>query len=735
MKFKPFLFLICLFHFSNVQAQIFVNVNASGANDGSSWADAYSQIFDAIAAAEENAQIWIASGLYLASENDSTYLTPAYGVSLYGGFAGAEASIEERDWAANLTIISGDLNQDDVAGDFVTNRIENSRHLMLIQSGLDNTTILDGLIFENGQTLGADAGGDDRRGGAILAYGAPVIRNCIFRNNYGYFGGACYPRFEEASGSVFENCSFNSNSASSGGALYINSLDTASFINLVFNGNRSASNGGAVYHQATKGYWSNCDFDENQCGSDNRGGAIYSTNSELLINDGSFTSNQAFRTGGAIHMYNDGDTLYSYMNNCVFNDNASRWGGGVTIYDSLNFVRFSSCDFSNNLGSASGGAMSIGFQSTVALFDCFFDKNNAEGSGGAIFCQNENTVLLCDSTDFITNVSTGSGGAISAASGQQIEMKNSYLESNSGSIGGAIHMGEDSMDLANLTLVACIMLGNVADSQGGGLNVSNSDVFMLNCLVAFNFADGLGTGGGISQNVSDTDSDSMLIVHSTIANNIGALSAGIAQWTDGNDTTDAKVYLMNSILSNDGLNHAVEDGSPDFISYGGNLSSDESLVSFLIATNDVNDLDAKFVDDEDFDWHLTQESPAIDKAIDSPLEVDLDGNLRSGIPDIGAYEYQGLVSLNQPQIEGFDIKVIQQADQLRIKLNGSINGAGQFVLYQSNGSLVKKARFAKQLEGQEFDLDLYYLPTGLYYLSTKIEDKNLGTISVFFLND
>ena len=718
-----------------MHAQVFVNQLATGTNDGSSWENAYIEIYDAVSTADKNEEIWIAQGTYLAGINDSTYLTPTYGVSLYGGFVGNETSIDDRDWVNNPTIISGDLNQDDIAGDFETNRSDNSRHLLWILTGLDNSTVIDGLIFENGHTLGADASGDDRRGGAILSYGAPIVRNCVFRNNYGFFGGACYPRFDGATGTVYENCSFNTNSASSGGAMYVNSLDTASFINLSFSENRSASNGGAVFHQATKGFWQNCDFTENQCGSDNRGGAIYSDNSELLINDGTFNANQAFRTGGAIHIFNDGDTLYSFINNTEFSNNASRWGGAVTSYDSLNILKFSSCDFINNMGSASGGAMSVGFQSTVELFDCFFDKNEAESAGGAIFCQNENSVLLCDSTDFVTNVAAASGGAISAGSGQQITISNSYLESNGGSIGGAIHMGEDSMDLANLSLDACIILGNVADSQGGGINISNADVYMVNCLVAFNFADGVGTGGAISQNVSDTDSDSMLIVHSTIANNVGALSDGIAQWTDGNDTTQAKIYLMNSIISNEGTNYAIEEGNPEFISYGGNLSSDESMAGFLNGANDLNDVNPDFVDDEDFDWHLTEDSPAIDQAIDAPVEVDLDGNFRTGVPDIGAYEYQGFVFLEETVLQDIAISYMQESDHLKVTLKASLMGDGIFRLYHANGQLLKKARFSKRIEAQQFDLDLHYVPTGMYYLSTQMEGRQLSTISVFFFNE
>ena len=46
----------------------------------------------------------------------------------------------------------------------------------------------------------------------------------------------------------------------------------------------------------------------------------------------------------------------------------------------------------------------------------------------------------------------------------------------------------------------------------------------------------------------------------------------------------------------------------------------------------------KFVDNTEGDFHLTEESPAIDAGI-GPSDIDIDGNSRD-IPDIGAYEFE-----------------------------------------------------------------------------------------------
>ncbi|HEY0046574.1 MAG TPA: hypothetical protein VGB44_07685, partial [Flavobacterium sp.] len=45
-------------------AQIFVNSSATGANNGSSWANAYTNLQDALLDAPANASIWVKAGTY-----------------------------------------------------------------------------------------------------------------------------------------------------------------------------------------------------------------------------------------------------------------------------------------------------------------------------------------------------------------------------------------------------------------------------------------------------------------------------------------------------------------------------------------------------------------------------------------------------------------------------------------------------------------------------------------------
>ncbi len=102
------------------QRVIYVNGTAGGANDGSSWPNAFAVLQDALDAARVagnvDAEIWIAAGTYKPDRGtgDQTLAYELFGnVALYGGFAGWEECRDERDPGVNITTLSGDLNGDD----------------------------------------------------------------------------------------------------------------------------------------------------------------------------------------------------------------------------------------------------------------------------------------------------------------------------------------------------------------------------------------------------------------------------------------------------------------------------------------------------------------------------------------------------------------------------------------------------------------------------------------------
>ncbi|MFT5886017.1 MAG: hypothetical protein ACI9IP_002481, partial [Arcticibacterium sp.] len=128
LKFKNMKKIILLLTFiaflSKGNAQIYVDTDVTTNGDGTSWANAYNNLQDAIDAAAVNDEIWVAAGTYLPTDApDGTTSTGATDrnnafhlgtdMKIYGGFAGTETQLSQRDAATNITILSGDFDNDD----------------------------------------------------------------------------------------------------------------------------------------------------------------------------------------------------------------------------------------------------------------------------------------------------------------------------------------------------------------------------------------------------------------------------------------------------------------------------------------------------------------------------------------------------------------------------------------------------------------------------------------------
>lgn len=262
---------------------IHVNVLASGAtHDGTSWDTAYTSLQDALAVAESGDQIWVARGRYTpgpAASPTSTFTIPD-GVEVYGGFAGGETTLAERDPDAHPTVLSGDLAGDDTAdarGVTLTGggiAGTNAYHVVTV-NGVSSATVLDGLII---------TGGDARTGAAST------------------YGGGLHAT---SSGLLLQGVAFVGNAAASGGAVYLNS-GTPTLADARFEGNVAVSRGGAVLLQNSTPRITGAVFCGNAAVD---GGAVASLGSAPIMTNLAFGGNTASNRGGALYIYGGSPSL------------------------------------------------------------------------------------------------------------------------------------------------------------------------------------------------------------------------------------------------------------------------------------------------------------------------------------------------------------------------------------------------------------------------------------------
>ncbi|MEL7244349.1 MAG: choice-of-anchor Q domain-containing protein, partial [Cyanobacteria bacterium J06573_2] len=214
---------------------IFVKLNASGSNDGSSWTNAFADLQSAINAATSGEEIWVAAGTYKPTDGTDRSISFELpdGVTIYGGFAGGEASLDERDVKTNVTILSGDIGN---IGDTPDDRSDNSHTVVKLSSG---TATLDGLTIRDGNS------NDD--GGGVYNDGVLTLKNVVVRNNRAADDGGGIRNngtITIIDSTIANNTSIGTSPTSGGGGL-INTGTSATIINSTFSGNE-AKNGGAI---------------------------------------------------------------------------------------------------------------------------------------------------------------------------------------------------------------------------------------------------------------------------------------------------------------------------------------------------------------------------------------------------------------------------------------------------------------------------------------------------------
>ncbi|NLX96944.1 MAG: hypothetical protein GXY83_12275 [Rhodopirellula sp.] len=566
---------------------IHVDARASGANNGTSWTDAYVDLQSALEAAVSGDQIWVAAGTYRPSARttpddprSATY-TLVPGVGLYGGFAGSETSLDQRNVTINCTVLSGDLaGNDQINGD----KGDNAYHVLEHAQRSPPAPSLDGFTITGGHADGTIQ--DHLHGAGIWIYWGPIgIHNCRFTGNFARRGGAAIWRYGtdilDATDCVFEE---NESDTGSTSRCYSGAIESfgpyIALTRCLFRRNLAKSSGG-IYGSV--------------------GGAIAQYHGAITLADCTFEENRATGSGGALYV---GSSASAQVTRCTFTRNIGELCAGAIVAFSYSGVTAKNCTFTENAsldGGSDGGGAIFHEDGLLTLTDCTFIANQST-RGGAL--RPQYTTVRAANCFFQDNYALDYGGtAYSRMS--TVTMVNCVVAGSQAAQGAAFSNSESTLTLAN-----CTIADNTAADGLGVLDVFTGSVTKAvafrNCIVWGN----AGAGGGADEQQIDTVDGAVTVDHSCIGGWTGSLGGA------GNTGQDPRLLPGDSLYRLEADSPCIDAG-------------DNALLPI-----DWNDMDG--------DGNTSEATPldfaGHPRRVDDPYVVDT-GAGGAPVVDMGAHEY------------------------------------------------------------------------------------------------
>lgn len=378
---------------------IYVAEGATGAHDGSSWTDAYTDLQVALAQSKAGDQIWVAKGTYYPSLTDvSVSFSLVDGTDLYGGFAGTETSIDQRDLEANTTILSGEIGDPlDVS--------DNINNILLATNGtIDGFTITGGYSMKAMGPSGQKGQGTmgppplQRGQGAMDTAQVgqrPALLNGNNRPNVGNASTGGAPSVGHSSPG--EVTSGDAESTMNGAGLVV--WNVSAIVKNVIVENCTAGKGGGIYINNTGSLDKQPFFYHvtvQDCSSCARGGGVsIDMMSNPIFIDCAFLNNHCDGKGGGIY---DDFGCSPRLYNCLFRGNSSEMAGAMGN-DGVSNAVIVNCTYTGNEADQQGAALyqGTGPYNDPIVKNSIISGNICENGEASIYNFNESNTAVYDS--------------------------------------------------------------------------------------------------------------------------------------------------------------------------------------------------------------------------------------------------------------------------------------------------------------------------------------------------
>ena len=385
------------------------------------------------------------------------------------------------------------------------------------------------------------------------------------------------------------------------------------------------------------------------CEGDGRGVYFHNDETSASILDGFTITNGFMDTGGGIAFKNSSPTII----NCIIDNNRANNGGGVAT-SGITLPKIENCVIISNTASIHGGGVYCNGLAGPTISGCVISGNSAISSGGGIHCTGTVTVYVEDTT--ITQNIADVGGGIGVAAPIFLYIDNCTISDNSAvTMGGGVYARS-----LNLNITDTDITRNIADF-GGGFYLSGppAGLDIINCILGGNSA--TYDGGGIYFGEATPAISNCTIID----NSAGRYGGGIhCSWYASSPTTGTAFSITNSILDGNsavlGAEISLFGSSRMNINHsnvrGGMQAIYVEASSFLELGEGNTAADPLFASGPLGDYYLSQRaagqgasSPCIDAGGDTAASAGLESYTTrtdevgdTGLVDMG-YHYPGFV--------------------------------------------------------------------------------------------